>query len=313
MLLTAYCLCHYNWVVRPRHIRENYEDIARQGFDAVALSFSEDDAQYCRRTFGLHVNEAHKAGLRVFVVPSRLGNRFAGAPYMPSPWLAAHPEAQIPGFVSHLGAVGCIESPLFREWINGFMEKILINYELDGIIWDEPKYTELPSTHPESIKVYGNNPDSNEVDDKFIRFLSELCHFCAGKKDGLVQTLFCSPSNRPYFTSRAAKIKEISYAGYDGPLAPCSYFKESPVKNKKYVMDSWERTVRECTEAETGTFALVENILLASQNLSEFSYNLNSYLEMASPDHLAFYYYGHNNENPEAVQQIIAEAVARLK
>ena len=313
MLLTAYCLCHYNWVVRPRHIRENYEDITRQGFDAVALSFSEDDAQYCQRAFDLHVNEAHKVGLKVFVIPSRLGNRFAGSPYMPSPWLAAHPEAQIPGFTSHLGAVGCIESPIFQEWIKGFMEKLLINYDLDGIIWDEPKYTELSSSHPESIKIYGSNPDSNVVDDGFINFLSELCRFCAGKKAGLLQTLFFSPNNREYFTNKAAQIEGISYVGYDGPLAPCSYFKETPVKNKKYITDSWERTVQECKEAGKKTFALVENILLATQDIEEFSDNLNSYLEIASPDHLAFYYYGHNNEAPEPVQKIIADAVARLK
>ncbi|MFA6816291.1 MAG: hypothetical protein WCS73_08360 [Lentisphaeria bacterium] len=313
MLVTAYCLCHYNWVVRPRHIRENYEDIAQQGFNAVALSFSEDDAQYCQRTFEFHVNEAHKVGLKVLVIPSRLGNRFAGAPYMPSPWLAAHPEAQIPNFTSHLGAVGCVESPLFQEWIKGFMKKLLNNYDLDGIIWDEPKYTELASSHPDSIKVYGHSPTPDQVDDHFLDFFSDLCGFCATQKKDCIQTLFCSPSNREYFTSRAPKIKEISYAGYDGPLAPCSYFKEMPIKNKKYITDSWERTKRECKEAGVKTFALIENILLAATNIEEFSDNLHSYLKMASPEHIAFYYYGHNNEKPELIQKIVSDAIRSLK
>ena len=313
MLITAYCLCHYNWVVRPRHIIENYEDIAGQGFNAVALSFSEDDAQYCQRTFQLHIDEAHKLGLKVFVIPSRLGNRFAGAPYMPSPWLAAHPEAQIPGFTSHLGAVGCVESPLFQEWIKGFMKKLLTNYDLDGIIWDEPKYTELASNHPESIKIYGKAPAPEDVDDSFLDFFADLCGFCTAQKNNLTQTLFCSPNNREYFTRKAAKIKEISFAGYDGPLAPCSYFNETPVKNKTYITDSWERTEKECQEAGIKTFALIENILMASCSIKEFSNNLDSYLKIASPDHLAFYYYGHNNEKPELVQKIVSDAIISYK
>jgi hypothetical protein len=314
MLITAYCLCHYNWVVRPRHIRENYEDIASQGFNAAALSFSEDDARYCQRTFELHIEEAHKAGLKVFVVPSRLGNRFAGAPYMPSPWLLNHSEAQIPNSKSGLGPVACIESPVFVGWLKEFMKRLLNNYDLDGIVWDEPKFTEWTSNHPDSVKVYGSNPTPEDADDSFVNFMSDLCAFCAAQKQNLIQTFFFSPANREYFTSNAVKkIKNISFAGYDGPLAPCSYFKETPTRNKTYITDSWERTARECKGTDIKTFALIENILLAEQDIQEFSDNLNSYLEIASPEHLAFYYYGHNNQDPERIQKIVAEAIVNFK
>ncbi|MEK6796238.1 MAG: hypothetical protein AABZ39_15770, partial [Spirochaetota bacterium] len=90
MIVTAYCLSHGHWTVIPHHLEENFKDMADCGFTAVALSFSESEMMYSRRAFEIQVDRAHRCGLKVFVIPSRLGGRFAGAPLMPGLWISAH-------------------------------------------------------------------------------------------------------------------------------------------------------------------------------------------------------------------------------
>ena len=96
-MLTAYCLSYGHYTPIPKQWRESFLDMRDLGFDAVALSFSESEMRYSRRAFELQIAAAHEAGLKVFVVPSRLGGRFAGAPLMTSLWLTLHPECQVPG------------------------------------------------------------------------------------------------------------------------------------------------------------------------------------------------------------------------
>lgn len=98
MIVTAYFLCHGHWTVIPHQLRENFEDMVECGFNTVAISFSESEMQYARRAFEIEVDLAHRAGLKVIVIPTRLGGRFAGAPLMPGIWISQHPEAQVPGY-----------------------------------------------------------------------------------------------------------------------------------------------------------------------------------------------------------------------
>lgn len=79
-LLTAYCLSYGNWTVIPRQWAESFGEMSDLGFDAVALSFSESEMRYARRTFEMQIAAAHQAGIKVFVIPSRIGGRLAGAP-----------------------------------------------------------------------------------------------------------------------------------------------------------------------------------------------------------------------------------------
>ena len=95
-MISAYCLDYNTWTCIPRHVEEDFREMVEMGIDTVNLSFSENDMAYARRTFEILVELAHKAGLRVFVIPSRIAGRFAGAPLMVSTWLAQHWEYKVP-------------------------------------------------------------------------------------------------------------------------------------------------------------------------------------------------------------------------
>ena len=44
-----------------------------------------------------------------------------------------------------------------------------------------------------------------------------------------------------------------------------------------------------------------------------FLRELETTLELIAPDHLACYYYGHNNEDPEYIQKITMQAIRNIK
>ena len=80
-MVSAYCLDYCNWVCVPKHVREDFKEMVDMGYDTVCLSFSESEMMYSRKTFEILVDIAHKEGLGVHVIPSRLAGRFAGAPW----------------------------------------------------------------------------------------------------------------------------------------------------------------------------------------------------------------------------------------
>ena len=79
-MISAYCLGYQQFTVVEKHIHEDFESMVEMGFDTVCLSFSESERQYSRRAMKMQVDIARSKGLKVDIVPSRIGGRLAGAP-----------------------------------------------------------------------------------------------------------------------------------------------------------------------------------------------------------------------------------------
>ena len=302
-MISAYCLDYNTWICIPCHVKEDFAELTDMGVEAICLSFSESDMAYARRTFEILVELAHEAGLKVFVIPSRIAGRFAGAPLMPSIWLAKHPEYQVPD-KSWL-PVACVECQEVRDWIKSFMKTLITDYEIDGIVWDEPKEPMLVSHHPATIERFGPNPTEQDMAVGFCEFISELTTYCHSLKPNLVQTLFCQKTEPEYYTQAISMTPYIEYFGYDGNLSKQRVFKEE-IQEAKYRIESvWDRTVAECAKAGKKTFALVESMHMPREELDNFDKAFDHYLEFYHPNHLSIYYYAHNADDPEALNEII--------
>ena len=234
-----------------------------------------------------------------------------GSPLMPSLWLDQHPEAQVPGYLGWSGPMACTESKVFRAWIAEFMTALLNDYAIDGIIWDEPKSEGLVSAHPETISKFGASPTRQNMEDGFISFLSELTAHCRSIRPDLTITLFNSAKSTEYFTSNSVRIPGLDYAGYDGNLCRQSFFHEKPKWHKYRLESVYDRTLAECRAAKVGTFALVENMLIPREAIPEYRDNLAAFLKKLRFDHLALYYYAHNNEDPETVHKITRDLMQK--
>lgn len=308
-MISAYCLDYNNWTCIPRHVKEDFKEMVDMGFDAVNLSFSESEMTYSRRTFEILVEMAHQEGLKVNVIPSRIGGRFAGAPLMPSLWAVQHPEYCVQG--DYYWPVVCLESQAVRDWIKGFMKTLIMDYDLDGIIWDEPKAPTLISCHQDTIRRFGENPTEEDMAVGFCEFFDDLTAYCHSLNSKLVQTLFCIKGERDFFTERISRNKEITYFGYDGNLSRQRRFKEAICDSKYRIESVWARTLRECEQAGKKTFALVETMHMPREEHQNFERNLTEYLENYHPDHLSLYYYAHNADDPEELNKIIKRTMKK--
>lgn len=307
MILSAYCLSYGNWTVIPSHWEQVFADMHRIGFDAVDLSFCESEGVYSMRTFEQQVNLAHKHGLKVFVIPSRFGGRFAGAPLMPGYWLTEHPECQVPGHPM----LGCLESPAFMEFSEEFVRKIVSSFEIDGIIWDEPKSTDVISLHPDTLRKYGEAPTREDMFSSMLEYLTHLTCIAREIRPSLSVTIFNMPHTSPDFTKQCSRIPGIDFTGFDGTCCEQSYFHEPPRRVKPTVRQMWERT-REEARGGGGTFSLIENILIPDSELEAYENELRLTLREVRPDHLSCYYYGHNNESAERIQKFTMDAVSEM-
>jgi hypothetical protein len=305
MLLTAYCLSYGNWTVIPRQWHETFIDMKNCGFDAVALSFSESEMMYSRRTFEMQITMAHNCGLKVIAIPSRLGGRLAGAPFMASMWLSQNRHVELP----ECPGIACVESLDFQQWIKQFITTLVSDYDIDGIIWDEPKKFDFVTQHPETITMLGNNPAPENMADSFAELLQELSLIAKDIKPDMSITIFNMPLTRSYFSTKITKAKGIDYAGFDGNFSRQSFFHEPPRKIKSSLSESWERTVKECALGNCKTFALIENMLMPKSVHEEYEQGLTEFLSSVCPDHLGCYYYGHNNEHPEEVHNITMKII----
>lgn len=308
-MISAYCLDYGSWVCIPRHITEDFKEMADMGFDTVCLSFSESEMMYSKRTFEILVELAHREGLKVNVVPSRIGGRFAGAPFMPSMWLALNPQYRVES--DYWCPIACLESDGFRDWVKEYMAFLINSYDIDGIIWDEPKGPTVISHHPDTIKKYGKNPTEDDMIDGFCNFFDDITGYCASLNPQLVQTLFCIKFESEKFTSAISKNKDIAYFGYDGNLCRQRTFKEEIFPAKYRIESAWDRTLSECANAGKKTFALVESMNMPREEHAVFETNLNNYLRNYKPDHLSLYYYAHNADAPEELNEIIKKAMKK--
>ena len=308
MFLSAYTLSYGNWTVIPSHWDKVFGDMRENGFDAVDLSFSESEAKYSMRTIEQQIAMAHKHGLKVLLIPSRFAGRFAGSPYMSSVFSAAHPQWQLPG----VPGCCCLDVPEVIQGSVDFIEMIVKSFDLDGLIIDEPKEADTPSTHPATIAHYGRPGTAEDAIQSMLEYLQILIDAAKKLRPDLSITIFNMPHTSPDFTKRSAALRHIDYAGFDGTLAGKSFFHEEVVRTKNSVLQNWKRTCEEAA-GKCGTFSLLENILIPASENGSYKKELEETLAVISPDHLACYYYGHNNEDAEYIQEITMKAIRNLK
>ena len=306
MFLSAYTLSYGNWTVIPSHWDRMFGEMREIGFDAIDLSFSESEEMYAMRTIEQQIAMAHKHGLKVLIVPSRYAGRFAGAPFMPG-WLnIAHPEWNIPGNNN----CACVDVPEVVEATKGFFRKIVTTFDCDGIIIDEPKSPDQPSSHPATIARYGRSGTAADAINSTLEYIQSLIDEVKSLRPELSITIFNMPQITPEFTAKAAGLRGVDYAGFDGTLCSHSYFHGDLFRSKPSILELWPRTQSEAA-GKCGTFTLIENMLIPSEQNSTYERELNETLPQISPDHLTCYWYAHNNEDAEYIQKITNEALKK--
>ena len=147
---------------------------------------------------------------------------------MGSLWLMSNPRAQLP----ENPFLACVESKDFQEWIKQFITTLVEDYEIDGLIWDEPKAPDFVTIHPETIVKYGDCATSEMMMSGFACLIDELSLIAKKIRPELAISLFNMPKTDPRFSYMTSALENIDYAGFDGNFSRQSFFSRETGKDQ---------------------------------------------------------------------------------
>jgi len=312
--ISMYYLDGDPFVWQPKQLRADFEAMRRIGADSVCISVLESHTS----DYPGKVALARSAGLKVYAIPSRVGGFFAGWPKVASLFAARHPEylvltrdGRFQGATA--GSVCCPNQPAFRAWFLEWLEKLLDESGVDGVVYDEPKEAHVPCWCPACRKLC---PDQDEA--ARVRFreasvaglLGEACRLVKRSRPDRTNILFVMPDATGHFKTRILEQPELDYFGNDGPV--CHQGEPEQTHQKTSLFDSVPAIFRLADQAGKKRFTLVETFSIHSGAMAELARNLPRVAEWQA-DLYAFYFYGTGNQEPERVMELSAEAIARIK
>lgn len=159
-VLASYYFLAGMYTLVPRSIRSELDEMADWGTDVVCIGATSLTIDRAFRNVNFIVEECHKRGMKVFVVPSRIAGITAGVPIVPSPFAALNPDTWIKNKEGKtpprkVGAICSFYQPKVVDYFNEIVTKMLDLWDLDGFIWDEPKTSYWQDFSPMALK---NNP-----------------------------------------------------------------------------------------------------------------------------------------------------------
>ncbi len=325
MQRTAYYLRQHMYTLVPRHVREDMQWMADVGTHHVAVAVLEQDLFAARENLTILCREAERVGMSVHAVPSRWGALFAGAPKVPSLFAATHPEAWIinrdgkPCMSPVWGPMASVHHPATREFFTRALEKLVRNFPITGLIWDEPKAVDSDATgrviaadySPAArAKMQGQAvPDTWHID-AFADFVDDLGDHVRGIKPDLTLSMFVYGHLTGYVVDRLAAMRTLNYFGCDGkPWA----FADLPVAPEgelsKALLDNGPLFIKAAHQHGKGGLLLIENHNMALWGFPIMDRRWPDVMAL-KPESLLYYYYPRNVADPDAQMAIIAR---RLK
>ncbi|MEL7121863.1 MAG: hypothetical protein AAFO07_20615, partial [Bacteroidota bacterium] len=226
-LLGAYYFGAGYFTLVPDNIRHDLDEMKSLGTDIVCIGITENDIKYNEANIKFIIKEAHQRGMQVFSVPSRMAGITAGQPIEPPLFGYHHPHTATlrkDGTPIVRGSHGILSSFYHPEVKASFMDmvgKMINDFNLDGIIWDEPKSTYI-GWQDFSPLALENNPDSSYVKyiEDYVDFFSDINLEIKKQKPELTIVHFDEACRNDTVITESAKIKGLDFYGADGHPYP---------------------------------------------------------------------------------------------
>lgn len=140
----------YYGISYPEHARKDFEEIKAHSCTAVLLALTEFDLFFWKPSIPKIVDEAKKAGLKVYLNTWGIGKFFGGEP--PSVFLQECDinDKQWSALTNEPIAAASPSSPAFRDYFWNIIADLARTCNTDGFFWDEPHYA-MP-VHPISYQ-----------------------------------------------------------------------------------------------------------------------------------------------------------------
>lgn len=318
-LLAAYYFGGGYFTLVPDNVHHDLDEMKELGTDIVCIGITENDIKYNDANIKFIVKESHKRGMQVYAVPSRMAGITAGQPVEPPLFGYHHPHTVTlrkdgtPVVRKSHGILSSFYHPEVKDYFITLTSKMVTEFNLDGIIWDEPKST-VPEWQDFSELALKNNPEESFVKymEDFAQFFSDINAELKRVKPELQIVFFDEACRNDTVVDVCATIKNLDFYGTDGHPYPTEKSEHVGNRALKVLPVSGERYLKAGRKNGLKTMMLVENHYLTGEQLDYMEETLPEIINY-DLDMLIYYYYGFYKEDTERNMDIIRKNIVNFK
>lgn len=315
-ILNAYYLRAHMYTIVPKQIKEDLKWMADIGTSVVSIAILEQDLFAAVENVEIICNEAEKLNMQVYIIPSRWGGITAGAPKVPSLFSVKNPQTWIlkkdgtPAYNEVSGVISSIHYPETADFFKSSLDKAFKLWPVKGVIWDEPKVFTMDYS-PKAIVNLGKDASWNDTVKAVINFFSDINKHIKDTHPEITTCLFAYADLPDNVVAEGAKTSALDYFGCDGrPWRNEDGGKqESP---GKVLLGKGERYLSAAHDNNKKSLWLIENHNLLEADIPLMDKRMPEIVN-SKVDHLIYYYYPRNTQNPEKAMKTIASHLKGFK
>ncbi len=315
-LLNAYYLRAHMYTIVPRQVQEDMKWMAGHGTDVVSIGILEQDLHSAVENVQIIAEAAAKAGLGLYVVPSRWGGMLAGAPKVPSVFSVLNPQTWIlkkdgrPATNNITGVISSVHYPETMDFFKSSIDKIMSLWKVNGIIWDEPKSFVMDYS-PAALEKLGATATLQDHVKAVIRFYAQVNDHIKQKYPQVATSMFGYANFEDLIVHEAAQTKNLDYFGCDGR----PWRNEDGGKQEgagKVLLGAGERFLEAAHRQNKKSLWLIENHNMDDADVALMEKRFPELLSK-NIDQLIYYYYPRNIRNPDKAMKIIGRYIKKFK
>jgi len=322
VFITAYYFRAHSYTIVPRHVSEDMAWMADHGTDAVALGILEQDLFAAVENFQLISEEANRAGMKVYAVPSRWGALVAGCPKVPSIFCAKHPEAAACGpdgspRIDWLGVKASVHHPATFEFFCESLRKMFELFPVEGVVWDEVKNLH-DRDYSDAARAALSGKDLDDVSvhtDAAARFFDRVGAEALSMKPDVRLCMFLFAHMKGFPVERCARIEHLHDFGCDGrPFRGTDGGSNDSgaTVSKKNLCDTGPYFVAQARANGKRPLFLVENHAMAEKDVPLMDARFPEVLSLGA-EHVLYYYYPRSLRDPDRNMGVVGKHMKAAK
>jgi hypothetical protein len=259
----------------------------------VAVGIHEFQLDYGNQSqLDILFEEAGRAGLDVHAIPSRWAGLVAGWPAAAGMFAATHPDSWMkradgsPHFKVFCGGAMCsIYDPETQAFFLDAVERLLKQWPVRGIVWDEIKVLHEEDHSRHAIRALGEPARGPTQIRHTVDFFRRANRHARAIRPDLVLSCFVYAQLPAEILNACATMAGLDYFGIDGRCWP------SRRRHAKVLFGNMNRAAAACRKTGVGTLALVETQNQKPGEADRTVRCLPAFLRYPV-DHLLYYYHG---------------------
>ncbi len=310
------------YTIVPRQVREDMEWMRDAGINTLVIGVLEQDLASARENIDVLCSEARRAGLKVWAIPSRWGNLVAGAPKVPCVFTGKKPDCWAlrsngKPWMGQFGPYASIHHEITRESFSKMLRRLLTQWLVEGVVWDEPKAYNVIDHSLAAQKAFGGSvpTDVHPHRRAFANFFGELNAIAKEARPGCHTSMFTYATLAQDEVDNLVDQSGLDAFGCDGrPWALADGGADDSRRDRparKCLIDDGPRFIAAARKHGKKSFALIENHALPDTSNPIMDRRLPDVVAQGW-DHLICYYYPRSCDAPDTSMAILKKHLLRI-